>query len=55
MSTRADGPPRAETDGPTRTHEPEHSLYYEQGYWRGEDMWQDFSARVARAARTSRR
>ena len=47
MSTRADGPARAEADGPTRTHEPERSLYYERGHWRSEDMWQDFSARVA--------
>ena len=31
----------------TRSGEPEARLYYEQGYWRHADIWQDFEARVA--------
>jgi len=31
----------------TRTDAPEAPSYYEAGYWRSEDLWQDFEARVA--------
>jgi len=30
----------------TRKHEPEVTGYYEQGFWRHADLWQDFDARV---------
>ena len=32
----------------TRRDDPETAGYYAQGYWRHEDMWQDFEARLAR-------
>jgi len=32
---------------PTRKHEPEFTAYYEQGFWRATDLWQDFDARVS--------
>jgi cyclohexanecarboxylate-CoA ligase len=31
----------------TRTEEPEARAYYEQGYWRSQDLWQDFEAVAA--------
>ena len=30
----------------TRKHEPEVTGYYEQGFWRHADLWQDFDARA---------
>lgn len=32
---------------PTRTHEPESATYYRLGFWRREDLWQDFDARAS--------
>src|SRR4051794_28068601 len=32
----------------TRSDEPEARAYYDAGFWRHEDMWQDFEAVVAR-------
>jgi acyl-CoA synthetase (AMP-forming)/AMP-acid ligase II len=30
----------------TRIHEPEARVYYARGFWRREDMWEDFEARA---------